>query len=301
MTFVIGVDGGGTRTRAVILDGAGRELGRAEAPGAVATAEAPELAAGAVSYAVHSAAQRAGVVLPAASLWAGLAGAGAEAARQAVQDELAQARIASKVHVGSDVEAAFHDAFADGPGVVLIAGTGSIAWARAEDGRELRVGGWGRDLGDEGSGYAIGVEALRRVVRAEDLRDPPTSMRAPVLAACGVGDPTDLIGWIEVATKADVAALVPLVSDAVAGGDRAASEVFEGAVADLMEHVASVVAAAGPWREPPALVVWGGLVAEGGCLRERVLRALDEHEVALSTSEIDPPLGAARLALRALG
>jgi len=295
--FVVGVDGGGTRTRAVILDDRGVELGRAEARGRVATAESPRGAAEAVAAAVRAAAERARVDLPGLVLWAGLAGAGRDDVRDAVRSELAGTGLARDVHVGTDVEAAFHDAFGDGPGLLLIAGTGSIGWGRAADGRIDRVGGWGERLGDEGSGYAIGLDALRAVVRASDGRDPATRMSPAVLAACGMEDASDLVGWIERAAKSDVAALVPIVVDAAARLDPAAAAIVERAVAALDRHVATLLERAGPHTEPLRLVLWGGLIAEGGPLRSAVREAVQRHALVLSDAGVDPPRGAARLAL----
>ena len=139
--YVAGVDGGGTRTRAVIIDDTGAEIARAEREGAVANAAAPHEAADAVTSAVRAAAVEGGVKLPVRALWAGLAGAGREAARDAVTDALSRVGLAEAIEVGTDVEAAFHDAFGKGTGVMLIAGTGSIAWARDERGVMHRVGG----------------------------------------------------------------------------------------------------------------------------------------------------------------
>ena len=106
--FVIGVDGGGTLARAVVLDAEGREVGRAEGPGAVADARDPRAAALAVADVCAAAAMAVGASLPVEALWAGLAGAGREAARVAVQMELGRMGIAAEVQVGTDVAAAFH-------------------------------------------------------------------------------------------------------------------------------------------------------------------------------------------------
>ncbi|MCH7991111.1 MAG: hypothetical protein IIC35_01670 [Gemmatimonadetes bacterium] len=297
MTFVIGVDGGGTTTRAVIVDSEGRELGRAESMGAVVTAAAPAPAGDAVRDAVCLAAGLAGVELPGAVLWAGLAGAGSDGARSAVHEVLVDGGLARRILVGTDVEAAFHDAFGDGPGILLIAGTGSIAWARSPHGTVRRVGGWGRHLGDEGSGYAIGMAALRSLTWAEDGRARSTAMRADLLLGCDVERVEDLIGWVGAASKADVAALAPVVSEAANAGDAVATEIVEGAVRALVGHVTAALDSTGGWDESAPLVLWGGLLAEDGALHSRMVEALSEANVVLSVRELDPPMGAAKLAL----
>jgi len=298
--FVIGVDGGGTRTRAVIVDERGLELARAEAAGAVVTARSPEAAAAAVTEAVRGAAERACVKLPAAVLWAGLSGAGHEAARLAVTNLLERAELAKRVRVGTDVNAAFQAAFPEGPGILLISGTGSIAWARTPEGEIGRAGGWGQQLGDEGSGYALGLGAVRAVVRAEDGREDATVMRDDVLRALALSDPSELIPWAAGASKAEVAGLVPIVVRAAANGDPAASGLIDEAVRELARHVTAVLDRMGPWPAPPPLLLWGGLIGEEGPLHGRLEAELTPFDVELRRGRIDPPMGAASLALGSL-
>ena len=295
--FVVGVDGGGTLTRAVILDDTGAEIARAEREGAVVTADAPGEAASAVAAAVRTAAVRGGVTLPVRTLWAGLAGAGREVARDAVTAALSRVGLAESIAVSTDAEAALHDAFDDGPGVMLIAGTGSIAWARDEGGATHRVGGWGQHMGDEGSGYWIGMEALRRVAQAEDGRGAATMLREFVLESLGLRDPTELVVWVASASKAAIAALVPDVVGAASAGDAGAAEILEVAVATLTSHLAIVVEQSGPWSGKPCLALGGGLLRAGGPLRDAFLTAITGHGVSLVDRELDPPMGAARRAL----
>jgi glucosamine kinase len=297
VTFVIGVDGGGTRTRAVLLAADGRELARAEGPGAVVTSDTSEVAARAVSTAVHAAAREAGVTLPAAALWAGLAGAGREPASGRVEAALASAGLADRVHVATDAEAAFHDAFGQGSGVLLIAGTGSIALGRGGAGRWVRAGGWGQRVGDEGSGYAIGEAALRAVMRAHDGRGPSTTLSESVIESCAVASAEDIVGWIERASKGEVAALVPSVAHAAAAGDAAARAILGHAVSELAGHVAAILRRAERWPDPVPLALWGGLLGAGGPLRAATLEALAAHPVDVRDIDLDPPAGAAQMAL----
>lgn len=296
MTLYVGVDGGGTHTRAVVVDRAGRVLGRAEGGGSVVRVDAPARAARAVIDTVRSAAKVADAELPATTLWAGLAGAGSREARVTVERELAGAGLAEDVIVGTDVEAAFQDAFGDGPGVLLIAGTGSIAWARDAEGETERVGGWGDRLGDEGSGFSIGLEALRSVARAEDGRGEATRLHGAVLEELGLSDPADLVAWAATASKAQVAGLVPVVAAAAREGDAVAAHILDRAVAELTEHLAAVVGRGGSGGSAPEVVLWGGLLQPGGSLRAAMEKALDRLPVRLAKRDVDPALGAATLA-----
>jgi N-acetylglucosamine kinase-like BadF-type ATPase len=300
VTLVVGVDGGGTHTRAVIADERGVELGRAESVGAVVRAEAPGAAAKAVSEAVHAAAEKAGVQLPVDRMWAGLAGAGLRAGRLAVERELGAAGLAQRVVVGTDGEAAFFDAFGDGPGVLLISGTGSIVWARNSSGGVVRVGGWGERLGDEGSGFAIGMSALRAVARGEDGRGPATALRRLVLEHLSLDGPEGLISWTALASKGDVAALVPLVSRAASEADPVAMSILDVAVSDLGAHLGTALHRTGPWPEPPELVLWGGLLSRGGPLRGPMIQAAGAYAVRIGTRQVDPAMGAVKMALASL-
>lgn len=297
MTSFVGVDGGGTSVRAVIVDAEGRVLGRGEAPGAPARASRPDEAASAVRLAVEAAAEQARIELPARVLWAGLAGAGSDPARNAVLELLDDGSLADHVGVETDVDIAYADAFGAGPGVLLVAGTGSIAVAA--NGRACRrVGGWGPHVGDEGGGYAIGMAALRAVVRMHDGREPRTGLPKDVLAHIGVDRVDGLPTWIDTASKREIASLAPLVVRRSEEGDASARAIVDRAVDDLVELVQGAVAATAPWTEDAALVLWGGLLTEAGPLRSRLIAALHALPVRLSEVELDPARGAA---LRARG
>jgi len=297
VSYVIGVDGGGTHTRAVVLDGDGRELARADGRSAVAEARAPHAAAQAVAEVSAAAAAAAGLKLPAPVVWAALSGAGREEARSSVELELERLGVAADVHVDTDVGAAFHDAFGDGPGILLIAGTGSIAWGRAEDGRQARAGGWGHHIGDEGSAYAIGVEALRRVARHADGRAPQTRLQRMVLTSLGLERVDELVRWAAGASKGEVAGLAQLVTLASTQGDEVAGEILVRAVEDLEGHVLAVLQTLGPWERQPRVALAGGLLRPGRYLRRPLEASLARHRVAILDRPLDPALGAARLAL----
>jgi glucosamine kinase len=298
---VIGVDGGGTQTRAVVLDEDGTEIGRAEGGPAIASARDPLGPARAVAGVARAAATAAGVRVPVGVLWAGLSGAGREAARSAVELELGRLGTARAVHVGTDVQAAFHDAFGEGPGVLLISGTGSIAWGRNEGGREGRVGGWGHHIGDEGSGYAIGLEALRRVARNADGRAPATGLQRGILEHLRLSRAEDLVQWSADASKSQVAALASVVTEAARNGDGVAGEILGHAVEELEGHVLTLLENLGPWQKPPGLALGGGLLGPGGPLRIAVESVLAKQHLRPVERPLDPARGAASLGRALLG
>ena len=194
-----------------------------------------------VADTVRRAAEAAGVALPLRALWAGLAGAGRRPVRRALEAALRNERVARAVRLGTDVEAAFHDAFGGGPGIVVVAGTGSVVLGAAQDGRRLQVGGWGGVMGDEGSGYHIGVSALRAIAAATDRRGPPTALTAAVLESLGLDRPRQLSAWAESATKADIAALAPLAVRAARSADGPATTVIRRALDALREQLSAAV------------------------------------------------------------
>ena len=164
--FVAAVDGGGSKTVAVVVDTEGHERGRAVAGSSNFTVVGAEQAAEHVRQAVSEATRSTGGELPPRALWVGLAGIDRPGAREALLPLLQP--LAGEVRLTNDAELLF-GALDGGVGVVLIAGTGSIALGRDATGTTVRAGGWGHLIGDEGSGYDLGRRALRAAAAGLDL------------------------------------------------------------------------------------------------------------------------------------
>jgi len=297
----LGIDGGGTRTRAVVLDVSGAEVARLHG---AATLVDPALPAESISEAVSlskAAAEAAGLDRPFRAIWAGLAGAGSEPVRTEVEEALAGHGLAIEVSVGTDAQAAFFDAFRDDAGILLVAGTGSVALGRGEQGQWSKVGGWGLLLGDEGSGYALAMAGLRGVARGCDGRAPTTSLVPRVLGLLELEDPRDLIAWVARASKREIAALAPEICAAAEDGDALAKVLVETAIEDLVEHVLTVMRALGPWEGRPRVAMVGGLLAEDRPLRARLQAALSGLLCTPIQRPIDAARGAALMALRLAG
>ena len=294
-----GVDGGGTRSRALVGDADGRELGAADGgPGLIEPAD-PGRAVRAVAEVARAAAVAAEAALPVRGLWAGLAGAGHEAARAAVEAGLRDAGLAERVTVGTDVEAAHADAFGDGAGILLVVGTGSVVRAVGPGGGVVTVGGWGQLLGDEGSGYRIGLDGLRGVVRASDGREPRTTLTRVLLEATGEGEPRDLVGWAARASKGETAALSVLVAREARAGDGVAARVIHRALGAIREHLVAVLEGVGREGRPTVAMV-GGLIGENGVLREAVKGIALDLGCDVHPEPVVPERGALRNAIRTI-
>lgn len=240
--LIAGADAGGTATRVGLMRD-GVELGRASGRrGAVGSAGAMA-AAVAIGETLRTALAQAGIATARVDvLVVGAAGAGREPARRQLAEALRAERIADRVVVETDAAIALQDAFGDAPGILLSAGTGSIAVARRPDGSLARAGGWGWQLGDEGSGAWLGREALRAAVRTLDGRADERVLLDALRQAARCTDDEALIRWGNAAEARELAALAPAVLQLADAAHPTAQRLVTdaaAAAAALVEHLAS--------------------------------------------------------------
>ncbi|MGQ0764055.1 MAG: BadF/BadG/BcrA/BcrD ATPase family protein [Gemmatimonadota bacterium] len=304
MRMVVGVDGGGTNTRVIVADESGETLaGTDGGPSAVRPGRAAESAA-TISTVVRAAlesADRAGE-RPAA-LCVGVAGVGREEERSALTEALLDADIADEVVVMADALIGLEDAFQDGPGVLVIAGTGSVAWGRGPTGAFARSGGWGPVCGDEGSGSWIGRRALSVVTAAHDGREPETALTQAILRVAGASEVSELIPWAAAAAPAQLASLVPAVFAAAKGGDLRANSIVTLAAEELVLHLRTLARQLFvDERATVPVALGGGLFARGSLLRKRFLGRTRSAVpgAVIRDGEIVPVRGAVQAALRHL-
>jgi hypothetical protein len=177
----------------------------------------------------------------AAVLVVGAAGAGRETERGELEQALRGEALADRLVVTTDIEIALAAAFGEGPGIVVIAGTGSVVIGRDPEGRILRRGGYGWQMGDEGSGYAIGRAALGAVSRAKDGRSPDTGLTPLLFEVTRSGDFDALVRWAASAGPAEVAALAPHVLHTAERGDAVAQGIMDYAARELSQLVLGLV------------------------------------------------------------
>ena len=292
--IVLGADVGGTSARVVLYDGEA-ERGRAEGPGGPMRLGEGERLAERLAALARPLLQRERSAR-ADTFVVGASGAGRAEEQAELQAALEKQRLAWRVRITSDAELARAAAFAGGAGVLLIAGTGSVALARTAAGSERWVGGRGWRMGDQGSAHWIGARALEAVGAMHDGLGPTTRLAEALGVATKVNGIAGLIRWSVKASPAEVAALAPAVLSCAEGGDPVAVELRDGAVHWLVRL--AVAAGAGPL--PVALS--GGLLAPERGLRERVAVALESrHAATVQRRAVDPCRGALILAARGAG
>ncbi len=262
--FVLGADGGGTKTLGILADAEGKELTRFQVgpgnPNVVgvdgAAANLLDLLAGCCERAkVHP--RTLGAVV------FGLAGVGSGAVRDRLSESL---RVGGASRgweqltytIETDARVALEGAFGGEAGVVIIAGTGSNLIGKGSDGSVTSVGGWGRMLGDEGSGFAIGSEAIRAVTRDIDRRGDAQMLRRMFAERFGWTARGAIITAVY-QEKFDLASLAPLVLEAADKGDLTARGILITAASQLVDQLVAMVARMG---SPPSVgvVFVGGLI-----------------------------------------
>lgn len=294
----LGVDVGGSHTTVVVGDKAAQVIARADGPGAAMRPGGAEASAAVIADTARRAAAAADVTLPADAAMVGAAGAGREQEQHELAAALIAAQVARRVRVAGDSEIGLAAAFGDGPGVMLNAGTGSIAFARSPDGRLHRAGGYGWQLGDEGGGYWLGRRALAAAARATDDPNESSTLLERLLVALGLRHFDDLIRWTATATPAQVAALAPHVLNAAGEGEAVAQRAVHEAAVELARLVN--VLARHFSDDPIAVACAGGLLRTGSPLL-RALRdvlATEMPRARLSDGPVDAPAAAVRLATR---
>ena len=275
--MIIGIDGGGTKTTAILASERGHILGVGKAGPANYQVIGVEKAIESILSATHEALSQAPPVTKKARVVVlGLAGVDRPIDKTRIADAFCGLRLFrdAEVIITNDAYIALVGAVGQEYGVALIAGTGAIAIGINHAGKQARVDGWGHLLGDEGSGYWIGVEALRATLRSYDSRGPSTVLGRYLLRRLGLTQPEDLVEWAyrDNPSVGAIAALTPVVFATAAEGDTVAVSILHRAGMALGHAAACVCRQLNLENEPFPFTTVGGLFK--GKSSDLVLRPL---------------------------
>lgn len=296
MRHVIGLDAGGTKTVGLLADESGTVLRDARA-GAANLVMQGELGVEKVIYQVIEALDPPEHV---DAICLGIAGADRPKALELIAGVLHRLGFRHHVRVTSDALIALAAGAADAVGIVLVAGTGSVAYGRDGE-RTARAGGWGYLLGDEASAYWLGLAAVRQGIRGLDGRGPDSTLYERIRKRVGVETPQDLSDWFysQAAPRTAVAELAGVVEEASREGDAGAEAILDLAT----DHLARAATAVGrklvfPERYP--LILAGGTFRACPSLEPRLIARLDLPGARVERLAVEPARGAVALALQEL-
>lgn len=303
-TLVLGVDGGGTKSIGLVSDQAGNILARQETGGSNPNVVGFDGCADTLFALITAVCDDAGCKPEnLRSMVLGLAGAGEVETRERIIEALgacfedARAKVPPSVVVETDSRIALEGAFGGAPGVVVVSGTGSVVVGKNDHGDVKSVGGWGRFLGDEGSGYAIGREGVRAVMLEMEGRGQATRLRQLVANRYKWSGRDDIIRAVY-QDSLDLSTLAPLVMEAAVNHDLVCQKILQEAASHLVDQVRAVVMKMGIIRKV-GLVMCGGLLERNtvfaNVVHLKVLKVLPQVDIRrplFSAAE-----GAVRMAL----
>ncbi|MBL8164776.1 MAG: hypothetical protein JNJ61_22515 [Anaerolineae bacterium] len=306
-SYVLGIDGGGTKTQAVILNQDGVLCG----VGMGGPANFDDIGVDAVRENLHRAVQQARQQAglddsPFAAAFLGIAGVVSRTDHAIVSELAASLQLAPPAQVGIDHDCriALAGGLSGRPGIVLIAGTGSSCFGVNAQGERWLVGGWGYIMGDDGSSYWLGCQALRAAVAAYDTRSPETLIRPRLMQALGISDMNDILHrvYVEGMSRTQIAALAPIVTQAAREGDAVAIEMIERG-ASLLAYWIQTVKNKLAMPNATEVTLVGGLMRAGSIVQDTLSQAIQQccPDCIITPPALPSNLGAGVLALQSLG
>lgn len=273
-SYIIGIDGGGTHTRAVLADAGGRVLGKGEAGTSNPNPYGYKAAQDELLDAIRKAFAGAGIKpcrVDAACF--GIGGVDREQERERIQ-KWALRHVSRKVYVTNDSETVLAAGTPENWGIVLISGTGSMSWGKSPEGKVARASGYGYLIGDEGSGFDLACRALRAATQAYDGRGEPTILFERILQHWKIKGMDQLIPYVYHSGlhHDDFAAMARVVVSAASEGDHVASVLLDQTAEFLASSVTAVARALNFRTSAVPLALTGGLVTGTPSLQQALLQ-----------------------------
>jgi N-acetylglucosamine kinase-like BadF-type ATPase len=276
MDYVLGFDGGGTKTECVLMDAAGKIVARGTSGPSNPFRVGVESATREIAKAADLCLQEVRVTRSeVVAIGAGLAGTGKTELKEGMRTALAAAFPGTAIKIFTDLETALAGA-GEGPVIVLVAGTGSAAIGRNAQGEIWRTGGYGPGISDDGSAFDIGSRAVARAMKEREQLEADSNLGVKIL------EQFECASWKELQERAALdadkvfPAIFPVVAAAADGGDSAAQEILIHAARELTSLVNAVAEHSGLVRENIMIVKTGGMVGRSAFFDAQLDAALKQ-------------------------
>ena len=306
MSAVLAIDGGGSRTRCLAIDRRGRVLGKSESGPSNHLLVSGEIVRRSLAEAINDSLRSAGLNGDAvACVSAGLAGVDFDRAGASEMEALLRDLGFQNLVVNGDMVIAHAGALQLKPGVIALAGTGSVVLGIGPQNQRVKIGGWGPVYGDEGSAYRIGQESLRAAARAYDGSGRDTLLTNALLRGLGLNDfrETVMRVYVQGMESREIAALSRIAYEVAEGGDEVARNIFINAADELVEIVVTAIRRLNLEAGEIFVSYQGSVLESCHLLRERFIahlkRGVPRSNVV--APEFEPVIGAYLLGCDALG
>lgn len=301
MKYVIGIDGGGTKTVLKITGVSGDILAESKGGPSNINSSFKEDVANVLKDLIYEGVNKANLSLnDCLAVCIGTAGADRKEDKPIIEQMIKNTGISGRIIVVNDAEIALVGGVERNEGLILICGTGSICFGKAEDGRTCRSGGWGHIIGDEGSGYDIGIRAIKASLKSYDGRDQKTMLENEVLKHFSLKHHEDLIGYIyrSGAGKKEIASLTKVVNECFLKGDEVSEKILKESSYELFLCVKAVIHKLQFSDKHVFLTTAGGAVNNIKYLFDQFAHTLNENypEIEIIPMKNDPAFGAALIA-----
>jgi len=298
MSVLVGVDGGASHTEVVVASAGNKPAARFHGPGVVLDLDGLADSVKSILESVAAALKSAELDGDVAAVVVGAAGAGDHDVRVAASAAFRAALCSEcSIAVTTDGEIALQSAFGGDPGITLCAGSGSIAYARDQDGHLWRTGGLGWQFGDEGSGYALARAALAAIAQAADGRGHATDLPGALASVARAETAEQTIRWARSADRREVIDLATVVDHIAGRGDIVAARLVNSTARDLADLVLALVHHFPPDATVP-VALGGGLLKADTSTRHSLVAQLREvaRQLKIADVEVDAAAGALAMA-----
>lgn len=297
MDYIIGIDGGGTKTVGLLTTTEGEEIAKIKNGPSNYHVVGVETTYQVLNDIIKTLTSQIDRTHDNLVICIGMAGLGREDDKKVINEICDKIEITTKRILTHDAHIALVGGIGKPEGIIVISGTGSIVYGIDSHGNEIRAGGWGYLIGDEGSGYDIAIKGLQAVAKAADYRQPSTILTELYLTQLNLEDPKQLIRWVHTAERNEIAQLSGTVFEGMENGDRTAIGIIETATNELVCAVESVIRQA-TFRDTINIVLNGGNLIHQKVFSDNLENKLYEKidNITVMFPKYDPVDGATLLA-----
>ena len=279
MEYIVGIDGGGTKTKLTLCDKEGNILHTVTSGPSNILSSGYEVAKKSITEVINEGILESGYELEqCASLCIGVAGAGREHIKRQLEEIIRSTGYKGKLVITHDAETALVGGTEGKEGILIIAGTGTICYGKTKEGKIHRLSGWGHIIGDEGSAYSIGIKILNAVMKAYDGRGEETALTNLLLEHMGIHSEDEIITSIysPKVTKEHIAALASLIDKGCKLHDKVALEIVDETVEDLYICVDAMIKALESTSRSVKIIIHGSVLVKNTYINKGFKEKLKE-------------------------